>query len=55
MSNNSVKIDKDTEEFLSMITELKNTDEKKFIETRGVLKGIVLENTYRKNETIGKE
>ena len=38
----TVIIDKDTEEFLSMISELKKNNKEKYIETKGLIKGILL-------------
>lgn len=38
----TVTIDEDAEEFLSMIRELKNKNQEKYIETRGLIKGILL-------------
>ena len=35
-------IDEDTDEFLCMITDLKNSNKEKFIETKGLIKGILL-------------
>lgn len=37
-----VSLDKDTEEFLSMINELKKSNKEKYIETKGLIKGILL-------------
>lgn len=37
-----VPLDKDTEEFLSMINELKKNNKEKYIETKGLIKGILL-------------
>ena len=38
----TVIIDKDTEEFLSMISELKKNNKEKYIETKGLIKAILL-------------
>lgn len=52
MDISKLNLDKDTKEFLTLITQLKKSDKEKYVEVKGLVKGILISSSGYERQNL---